>query len=1249
MIISTSAFSQTLKDHKYSLGTGMQNSDIVATDNSLIINYSISELDAESFITEDGKWFRIGIPGHIPASDIGKPELPVFSRLIVIPDGYTYKVRISDINSSKIRPYAKRIKGDLYPVQEGETKDMQRDKPQFRIDKAVYAERKFIKSDTVKIEPLGRARGKNLATLSIYPVRYNPHSKVLEVITSMKIDIIFTPTGVTSKKSLFPESVLFGNQLEKGTLNYNPENLITGYSDKPVRMIILTDTAFRKNLEPFIRWKKQKGFKLDILYTGAAFAGSNYIDIKKSIAAIYNSSTADNPPPEYLLIVGNTTKIPYYGTGSITDLYYGEFDGGGDYIPEMFIGRLPVADANDLKTVVSKILQYEKYEFADTNLFHSNALATAGIDDSHATYMNGQVNYVVSNYLSPANKINQFHFLYPNAKKDTIVKLINRGLSFINYTGHGSTSGWLYLNINIPDTASFKNKNMYPFVISNACQTSRFNTSSFGNAMVLAKKKGAIGYIGASADSYWDEEYYWAVGVGPIALNPTYGSTGLGALDRLFHTHGESASDWYITMGQVNYAGNLAVSGSTTSRKKYYWEIYNLVGDPSVLPIIGTPDTFKITLPDTLPNNLKSYSLIADPFSYVAISHFDTLWDASYVSPSGSVTLDMPGLTNDSCLVVITGQNKIPLIKTIYFSAINKAYINLSGTAVNDSLGNDNSIADYNETIFLKLTISNLGNLPATGATAEISCTSPYVTIINGNGNIGTLLPETQKVLHKDLKFSISGNVPDNSAVTFDLKIKYGTVEKLYKIDIYIHSPKLEIVHYIIDDTETGNGNFLADPGETVKFIFSVLNLGSSNTSGQFSISSPDPEISLIDPSKNSGNLTSGAMVQIPLEAKISSSAIPGTTINILADLNCDPFIKSKSFSFRIGKFQETFESASFKIFPWINLSSKPWTVTQLTPYEGIIAAKSGAISDNQSTILGIKANYSNADSLRFFYKVSSETNYDKLIFKLNNVETFSKSGETSWTRKAVGVPAGINKFEWIYKKDGSVSAGSDCAWIDLIDFTGTGTVTYIARDIMAARLVSPVQSANMDLEEVTIKLLNLGPDTIQGFNLAYSINNSMPVIQHFKDKIIYNGDSVTVTFNAEADLSHYGDYELVVFSFANSDDNLKNDTLRTIFKNRTRRLGDNARIDDENPLHIGPNPFSDELYILIESEKGDTVNISLVNSVGKKVIDRKEYHLSSGATQLQISGAKLEPAVYYLIIEFPGRTETRKVIKLKY
>ena len=91
-------------------------------------------------------------------------------------------------------------------------------------------------------------------------------------------------------------------------------------------------------------------------------------------------------------------------------MYYGEFDGNGDYIPEMYIGRLPVADTTELKTAVSKIIQYEKFQFADTNKFYSRAMVTAGYDAGYANYMNGQIKYAVTNYLTPANKIQEYHF-----------------------------------------------------------------------------------------------------------------------------------------------------------------------------------------------------------------------------------------------------------------------------------------------------------------------------------------------------------------------------------------------------------------------------------------------------------------------------------------------------------------------------------------------------------------------------------------------------------------------------------------------------------------------------------------------------------------------------------------------------------------------------------------------------------------------------------------------------------------------
>ncbi len=233
-----------------------------------------------------------------------------------------------------------------------------------------------------------------------------------------------------------------------------------------------------------------------------------------------------------------------------------------------------------------------------------------------------------------------------------------------------------------------------------------------------------------------------------------------------------------------------------------------------------------------MPNGIKSLSLSLEPFAYIAVSHFDTLWDATYSSPSGSAVLDMPGLSNDSCLIVITGQNKIPLIKKVYFSKITGKYLNLSSTAINDSSGNNNGLADFGETFHLSVTISNLGLTDATGVMAKLSTSSQWVTINNDSVSIGTIPAGSETTVNDGFNIKLADIVPDKGIITFDMLVKDQDSEKHYTLDISVHAPKLEIISCNIDDSQTGNKNFIADPGEKVNLIFRVRNQGSSSSSG---------------------------------------------------------------------------------------------------------------------------------------------------------------------------------------------------------------------------------------------------------------------------------------------------------------------------------------------------------------------------------------------------------------------------------
>jgi len=99
------------------------------------------------------------------------------------------------------------------------------------------------------------------------------------------------------------------------------------------------------------------------------------------------------------------------------------------------------------------------------------------------------------------------------------------------------------------------------------------------------------------------------------------------------------------------------------------------------------------------------------------------------------------------------------------------------------------------------------------------------------------------------------------------------------------------------------------------------------------------------------------------------------------------------------------------------------------TPISGIYSARSGDISDGDSTNLEFTGVLSNG-TVSFAYNVSSEANYDFLTFSIDGVQLAQWSGSQSGNF-STPVSLGQHTMKWTYVKDGSISAGSDAAWID--------------------------------------------------------------------------------------------------------------------------------------------------------------------------------------------------------------------------
>ncbi len=1204
----------------------------VASPSPSSISYRTTEPSLRRIDDPSGLYFRILLPGHHHTSETGKPELPVYSRLIEVPEGMDPKVTLSGIISRRISlgNYAKGH-AELFPSQPEKTKNETQDE-KVRIKNArAYDTRGIIEHDTVVITHEGIYRGRRLANIAIYPAFYDPAGGYVDLITSMEVDIKFVPAASKGDE----QDPVSG---DKGSTISN--SFIPGYTDRPVNMIIVTDSLFLKHLKPLIKWKMLKGIKSIVVFKQSGPPDTVYYYLKKQISEIYKNSITAGIPVQYLLIAGDPSIIPTSRvTANVSDLYYGEFDGEGDYIPELFIGRLPAADTTQLKGMVKKIIDYETLNYGPSNNFWASAVATAGNAPGFEHYMNGQMQYLYNNYLGADTSLKTYKWLYPEApqKDDSLKTVFNKGLSILNYTGHGEASGFSDPLFKATMVKDLTNKDKYPLIIANACRTAQINiTPNFGTSMVSTPDKGALGFIGCTNDSYWSDDFFWSVGPGIPGLDLTYEMTGRGAFDRLFHSHGEPPGEWYTTMGQVNFSGNMSVSASTSPRKKYYWETYILLGDPSLTPLIGRPDTFAISVPDTLPGEIRSLSFFAEPFAYAAISNFDTLWDAKFVSPSGNISLAIPSGVKDSCLLVVTGQNMVPFMKIIRFAPVKGAFISIESIVFDDSGGNGNGIPDYGESVNLKVVIRNLGKGPSSYLTASLVRTSGMITVTSSSAHIGVLLAGASRTITGNFVFTIADNVEDGELASLLLNLSDNGGEYKFGIDMTLSAPKLKIISVVHDDTHTGNSNFLPDPGERININALVKNEGSSSTNGYVTITTSDPFLSVGVTQLPTGTVMPGEEKIIAFTADISIMAGSGRVIPFDVKFVCGKYEAQGKWSLSTGKTRETWEFNRFDIFPWIRTGDYPWTITSLSSYENTYSARSGITPDKSESVLSIYVNNPVADTISFYTKVSSEPNYDKLIFRVDSVADMEISGDTPWALRKRVLKPGVHLLEWIYKKDVSLSGGLDAAWIDKVTFP---RISFLEADLKIDSVFPPPAMAILTDITISGRVINLGSTALTSFPLAYRINDGALVIETFYKKID-PGDTVNVVFNQKCSLQPEKNYLIYIINRLPEDGYSGNDTAYVSYI----KSGINTEIPSES-VNIMPNPFTDSFILELDFEGEQSAHIELVDS-GGRIVMISSPALTTGRNRIPFDCRHLANGVYTLRINIGGKSASMKVVK---
>lgn len=880
---------------------------------------SISELNFIENNTKSANFVSLEAQGLFKTYGKGKPQIPVISKLIEVPFGADVKLKIISFTEEIIELEKNGIYSKLMPQQPSRYKT--KDKVPFYYDENAYEINHFPENEILIYEKAGIMRNIQLGRIEIQPIQYNPKKNILKVYSDIEIEVIFTNSDVKKVADTKYNSTFFNNTVNKTSINSIKKTTKALITNSSITYVIVSDRMFENQLTDFITWKKQKGFHVITAYTDEI--GKTTTEIKAFLENLYKNPEKDISPPSFCLLVGDVEQIPAWNGSSnhITDLRYFEYT--GDNLPEVFHGRFSAQTTQQLQIQIDKTLLYEKYLMPDPS-YLGKSILISGVDASYApTYGNGAMRYAHQYYVNQAHDVEAYTYLYKDATNSTvmesnssaapssIIEKINSGVAFANYTAHCSPTSWHEPNLSTSDVANLTNVGKYGLWIGNCCESLRFeNSESFGEAVLRAENKGAIGYIGGSNETLWDEDYYWGVGLASISSNPSYEASGLGVYDALFHDKANEISNtenWYITQAQISTAGNLAVQASTSENKQYYWEIYHLMGDPSLMPYLSVPEEITAIInPTSIIIGINSFQVTTTPHAYVAFSQNGELISTGMADAEGIVEIQYSAeqITVGKANIVITAQNKQPYFAEMDILPADEPYVALNSFETTIS-------PDYGKTISLNINLKNLADLQsvyhAESVNATLQIENEHITIIDNSEVFGLLNAGTDKTIASAFSFAIAEDIPDKNSLDFTISITAENEKYSWssKFSIIANAPNIEIKELSILNDNNANG--ILDPNENGDILIEISNSGHAEAvfKGNLSLAdalNTDLTLNSIIDTKTIG---AGNSVQFSYNANASAEATIGTPIDLVLNVEAganQQYSHSESKILTIGK-----------------------------------------------------------------------------------------------------------------------------------------------------------------------------------------------------------------------------------------------------------------------------------------------------------------------------------------------------------
>jgi hypothetical protein len=392
--------------------------------------------------------------------------------------------------------------------------------------------------------------------LRVYPIRFFPNEYHLQFIDNIKIEIFYQEPA---------DPILDDNDLYDLLIIANHKN-----NHKIKTRLVSLEELYEK-----MYWPGRDNQEKIKYYIKEAIENWGITHVLL-VGGIYGQTLMWNLPVRYSHVVPPIEQ-EYAEPSFISDLYYADiFDSKGnfsswdsnnnnifaewnetyrekmDIYPDVYLGRLPCRNLQEVRVMVRKIVNYEK-DRCDKNWFN-NLVLVAGDSYNDTDHFNeGELISERAIELMPGFNPIKVYSSEQDINRRTVNKAMNQGAGFAYFCGHGNPMSWTThfppegtewtTGYKVKDMIFLRNKDKLPITVVGGCHNGRFDVSLMN--IIEGIKEDGLHYFSrtpGNAGRFWWNEWspncwsWWLtskIGGGAIAC---IANTGLG-------THGDGDLD----------------------------------------------------------------------------------------------------------------------------------------------------------------------------------------------------------------------------------------------------------------------------------------------------------------------------------------------------------------------------------------------------------------------------------------------------------------------------------------------------------------------------------------------------------------------------------------------------------------------------------------------------------------------------------------------------------------------------------